>query len=229
MAEPSLQHIDNRPLRERITDLLRDTIVSGEMRPGQPLIETELAAQLGVSRAPLREAMQVLVQDGLVEMIPYRGAIVRTLTTTDIEELYSFRSVLEQFAIRRMMSNGNASTDAETLRALYQSMLAAADANDLRAVNQIDREFHDTLIELARHGLLQQSWRSVSLRVRQAMAIRNRQNSDLKQVAYNHLPIIEAIATGEETQALALIDRHIASTGDLLAEWWEETEQDDSH
>jgi DNA-binding GntR family transcriptional regulator len=59
------------------------------------------------------------------------------------------------------------------------------------------------------------------------MAIRNRQNSDLKQVAYNHLPIIEAIATGDETQALALIDRHIASTGDLLAEWWE-TETEDS-
>jgi DNA-binding GntR family transcriptional regulator len=226
MAEPSLQHIDNRPLRERITDLLRDTIVSGEMRPGQPLIETELAAQLGVSRAPLREAMQVLVQDGLVEMIPYRGAIVRKLTRTDIEELYSFRSVLEQFAVRRILCSGHAQSDAEALRGLYDSMLAAADANDLRAVNQIDREFHDTLIELARHGLLQQSWHSVSLRVRQAMAIRNRQNSDLKQVAYNHLPIIEAIAAGEETRALALIDRHIASTGDLLAEWWEETEQE---
>jgi DNA-binding GntR family transcriptional regulator len=207
--------------------LLRDAIVSGEMRPGQPLIETELAAQLGVSRAPLREAMQILVQDGLVEMIPYRGAIVRNLTRTDIEELYSFRSVLEQFAIRRIMGNGAAAADAETLRVLYHAMLTAADSGDLRALNQIDREFHDTLIELSRHGLLQQSWRSVSLRVRQAMAIRNRQNSDLKQVAYNHLPIIEAIATGDETQALALIDRHIASTGDLLAEWWE-TETEDS-
>lgn len=228
MAEPSLHHIDNRPLRERITDLLRDAIVSGEMRPGQPLIETELAAQLGVSRAPLREAMQVLVQDGLVEMIPYRGAIVRKLSSVDIEELYSFRSVLEQFAIRRILSNGDGVADVAILRGLYQSMLAAADENDLRAVNQIDREFHDTLIDLARHGLLHQSWRSVALRVRQAMAIRNRQNSDLKQVAYNHLPIIEAIAAGDETLALALIDRHIASTGDLLAEWWEETEQEDS-
>lgn len=228
MAEPSLHHIDNRPLRERITDLLRDAIVSGEMRPGQPLIETELAAQLGVSRAPLREAMQVLVQDGLVEMIPYRGAIVRKLSSVDIEELYSFRSVLEQFAIRRILSNGDGTADVAVLRGLYQSMLEAADENDLRMVNQIDREFHDTLIDLARHGLLNQSWRSVALRVRQAMAIRNRQNSDLKQVAYNHLPIIEAIAAGDETLALALIDRHIASTGDLLAEWWEETEQEDS-
>jgi DNA-binding GntR family transcriptional regulator len=135
--------------------------------------------------------------------------------------------VLEQFAIRRIMGNGAAAADAETLRVLYHAMLTAADSGDLRALNQIDREFHDTLIELSRHGLLQQSWRSVSLRVRQAMAIRNRQNSDLKQVAYNHLPIIEAIATGDETQALALIDRHIASTGDLLAEWWE-TETEDS-
>lgn len=225
MAEPSLQHIDNRSLRERITDLLREAIVTGEMRPGQPLIETELAARMGVSRAPLREAMQVLAQDGLVDMVPYHGAIVHKLTRTDIEELYSFRSVLEQFAIQRILSNGEMTDDAERLRALYQAMLEAANAGDLRAVNLIDREFHDTIIELARHGLLNQSWRSVSLRVRQAMAIRNRQNSDLKQIAYNHLPIIEAIAACDEQRALALIERHIASTGDLLVEWWEtETE-----
>ncbi|MFN8378097.1 MAG: GntR family transcriptional regulator [Anaerolineae bacterium] len=83
------------PLRERITDLLRDAIVSGEMRPSQPLIETELAAQLGVSRALLRRSPgQMLVQDGLVESVPYKGTIGK-LTHTDIIELYSFRNVLE--------------------------------------------------------------------------------------------------------------------------------------
>ena len=170
----------------------------------------------------------MLVQDGLVEIVPYRGTIVRKLTHTDIVELYSFRSALEQFAIRRIMSDGEPAADAETLRGHYYAMLAAADAGDLRKVNEIDRDFHDSLIELARHGLLHQSWRSVSLRVRQVMAIRNSQNSDLKQVAYNHLPVIDAIATGNEALALALIERHIASTGDLLAEWWEETEQEDA-
>jgi DNA-binding GntR family transcriptional regulator len=227
MAEVTLQQLDNRSLRERITDRLREAIVSGEMRPGQPLIETELATRLGVSRAPLREALQMLVQDGLVESVPYRGTVVRKLTHTDIIELYSFRNVLEQFAIRRIMSEGNPPEDAETLRAVYVDMLAAADAGDLRTVNELDRDFHDALIDLARHGLLHQSWRSVSLRVRQVMAIRNRQNSDLKQVAYNHLPIIEAISSRDEALALALIETHIASTGDLLAEWWEEIEQED--
>jgi DNA-binding GntR family transcriptional regulator len=214
--------IDNRPLRERITDFLREAIVSGELHPGQPLIETELAAQLGVSRAPLREAMQVLVQDGLVEMTPYRGAVVRRLTRTDIEELYSFRSVLEQFAIRRILQNDDHAASADALRACYESLLSAAEAGDLRAVNEIDRQFHDTLIELSRHGLLHQTWRSVTMRVRQVMAHRNRRNSDLKQVAWNHLPIIEAIAAGDETRALALIEAHIASAGDLLAETWED-------
>ncbi len=225
MGDFTNHHIDNRPLRERITEFLRDAIVSGELRPGQPLVETELAAQLGVSRAPLREAMQVLVQDGLVEMIPYRGAVVRKLSRTDIEELYSFRSVLEQFAIRRILQNGAYVADAEVLRAIYVEMLTAAEAGDLRAVNDIDRRFHDTLIDLSRHGLLHQTWRSVSMRVRQVMAHRNRRNSDLKQVAYNHLPIIDAIAACDEARALLLIERHIASAGDLLAESWEiETE-----
>ncbi|HYO89108.1 MAG TPA: GntR family transcriptional regulator [Candidatus Limnocylindrales bacterium] len=226
MSEPAIHHLNNRPLRERITELLRDAIISGEMRPGQPLIETELAAQIGVSRAPLREALQVLVQDGLVEMTPYRGTVVRKLTRTDIEELYSFRSVLEQFAIRRILQNGEQVADAEVLRAIYAAMFSAADAGDLRTINVLDRDFHDTLIDLSRHGLLHQSWRSVSLRVRQVMANRNRYNSDLRQIANNHLPIIEAIAAGDEATALLLMERHIASAGDLLVGLWEtETEE----
>ncbi|MEZ4671421.1 MAG: GntR family transcriptional regulator [Anaerolineae bacterium] len=102
---PLLHQIENRPLRERVLDALRDAIISGELKPGQDLVETELAASLGVSRAPLREALQILSSEGLVETIPYTGTTVKRLTRTDIEELYSLRSVLETFAIRRIIAS----------------------------------------------------------------------------------------------------------------------------
>lgn len=222
MKSPSalLNQIENRPLRERVLDALREAIISGDLKPGQPLIETELAASLGVSRAPLREALQILSSEGLVETIPYTGTSVRHLTRTDIEELYSLRSVLETFAIRRIIAQRNPHL-VEQLRMCFTAMLAAAESGDIKQVNNIDRLFHDTLIELSGHHLLMNSWNVVSMRVRQVMALLNRRNSDLKKIAYNHLPFIEAMEKGDEEKAIALIQKHVAASGELIAEGWE--------
>ncbi|GIV81116.1 MAG: GntR family transcriptional regulator [Anaerolineae bacterium] len=223
---PSLTQITNKPLREQVLDALRDAIIQGEFKPGQPLVETELAAQLGVSRAPIREALQVLNSEGLLETIPYHGTTVRRLTKRDIEELYSLRSVLESFAIRRIIARRNPQ-DVEALREHFRAMLDRAEAGDLKTLNEVDRGFHDTLIRLSDHRLLQTIWNAVALRVRQVMALLNERNTDLKQIAYNHLPIIEAIAAWDEPRALHLIEQHIAATGELIAEGWVDDETGD--
>lgn len=223
MKSPSalLNQIENRPLRERVLDALREAIISGDLKPGQPLTEMELAASLGVSRAPLREALQILSSEGLVETIPYTGTSVRHLTRTDIEELYSLRSVLETFAVRRVITQRNPQ-HVEQLRQCFTAMLGAAESGQIKQVNNIDRLFHDTLIELTGHSLLMNSWSVVSMRVRQVMALLNRRNSDLKQIAYNHLPIIDAIEKEDEDKAIALIQKHVAASGELIAEGWDD-------
>jgi len=200
-------------------DALREAIITGEIKPGQQLVETELAASLGVSRAPLREALQILSAEGLAETIPYHGTTVRRLTKADIEELYSLRSVLETFAIRRVIELHDPQ-HALVLRECFERMLAAAEAGALKQVNQIDREFHDTIIELTGHSLLLTSWSVVSMRVRQVMALLNRRNSDLKRIAYNHVPIIEAIEAGDTEIAVQLMEKHVAASGELIAEGW---------
>lgn len=219
----ALNHIDNKPLRERVMDTLREAIVSGELKPGQPLLENDLAAQLGVSRAPLREAFQILSREGLVETVAYKGTIVSPLSKEAIEELYSLRSVLEQFAIERIIAAQNAD-DITTLRQIFNDMLAAAEGGDLKSVNLIDRKFHDTLIDLSRHQLLAQAWSMVTLRVRQVMALRNRRNSDLTQIAYNHVPILDAIAAKDDSRAKELIQAHVLSARDLIVEMWDDGE-----
>ena len=220
-ASSSLNQINNKPLREQVLDALRDAIVHGELKPGQPIVENELAAQLGVSRAPIREALQILNSEGLLEMIPYHGTTVRALTRSDIEELYGLRSVLEAFAVSRIVTLHNAE-DVQTLRQYYNDMLAQANRGNLKQVNNIDRAFHDTLITLSRHQLLRSTWGAVALRVRQVMALLNERNTDLNQIAYNHLPIIEAIAEWDEAKAVRLIQQHIAATGELVAEGWDD-------
>jgi DNA-binding GntR family transcriptional regulator len=216
-----IQQLNNKPLREQVLDAIRDAIVHGELKPGDVIVEAEIASLLGVSRAPIREAIQILNSEGLLETIPYHGTTVRRLSRADIEELYSLRSVLEVFAVRRIITHDHPD-DVQALRRHFQGMLANADRQNLKRVNEIDRAFHDTLIELSRHSMLISIWGGVSLRVRQVMALLNERNADMKQIAYNHLPIIEAIADRDEERAVILIERHIAATGELIAEGWGE-------
>lgn len=221
-----INHINNKSLREQVLAVLRDAILQGDFKPGQALVETELAAQLGVSRAPLREAIQILNKEGLVETVPYHGTTVRRLHKKDIEELYSLRGALEAFAIARIISMKSHNTVAGELHAIFEEMLAAANTGDLKKVNAVDRDFHDALISQSNHDLLAVTWSGVALRVRQVMALRNRRNSDLKDIAYNHLPIIEAIQLGDEALAIDLIKKHVATSGDLMVDAWNEDSDD---
>lgn len=215
-----LTALQNEPLRKRVLDALREAILSGELKPGQALVETELASDLGVSRAPLREALQQLSAEGLVEAVPYRGAAVRMLHRKDIEELYSLRIALETFAVRRIIE-ANHPEASQRLHSIFDAMLAAAEAQDITMVSKIDRQFHDALIEFSDHTLLQSMWNAVNMRVRQVMALRNRRNSDIRQIAFNHLPIIEAIDKRDLVVATQLLEKHIASAGDLIADGWD--------
>ena len=170
---PTLGLIQNKSLREHVLEVLRNAIVNGELKPGQTLIEADLASQLGISRAPLREAINILNAEGLLETVPYHGTTVTKLARKDIEDLYSIRSLMEGFAVQRLIALGQAEAVAERLRDICADMMAAADEGNLREVNLIDRHFHDTLVASSQNELLVMLWGTVSLRVRQVMSLRN--------------------------------------------------------
>lgn len=215
-----LTEIFNKSLSEQVLDALRAAILDGDLRPGTTLVETDLAARLGVSRAPLREALRILSAEGLVEAVPYHGTKVRALSRADIEEIYSLRAALETFAVQRLIHRQTPDA-VEQLRVHYDAMLAAAQAGDLSKVNEADSAFHRTLITLSGHSLLLTTWNSIYMRVRQVMALLNRANGNLTQVAYTHLAIIDAIACGDEAQAMTEVQQHVAATGRLMVENWE--------
>lgn len=218
---PALQQLKTQSLQEQTLDVIRQAILNGEFKPGYVLTETELSSQLGVSRAPIREAIRILNTEGLVETVPYHGSTVRLLSKKDIHELYSMRMTLETFAVRQIIAQANPDHIVQ-LRNLYTEMEQAGQAKDIKSVNKVDRVFHDELIAMSNHGLLESMWQMVAMRVRQVMALRNRKNSDLTQIARNHIPIIDAIEAGDEALAIRLLEEHIASAGDLMVEGWVE-------
>jgi DNA-binding GntR family transcriptional regulator len=218
MSQPQtsdIARIENVPLRVSVADIIRQAIINGSMRPGSPVVEMALAEQLKVSRAPVREAIQILEADGLIESEPYKGKRVKTLTLKEVEEVYSLREQFEAFAIRRVIER---EVDVSELRHHSEAMFAAAERNDLAALNDADEDFHRTLIRLADHGLVLSFWEHLYLRIRQIMALRNSANRDLRAVAKNHPPIIEAIEKRDMILAISLISDHTRSAAQIAPE-----------
>lgn len=217
----NLNLIDNKPLRERIADMLRESILTAELKPGETIVESALADQFGVSRAPLREALQILNAEGLIEVIPYHKSMVRRLTRADIEELYSLRSTLEAFAIKRIIQN-HETLNLDLLKISCDKMVEAARINDAQTVSVFDHQFHDTLITLSQHNLLISMWSSVSQRVHQVLALRDMRRKDIEVMALSHIPIIDAIEACDLPLATKLIEIHIETASDLIVDIWDE-------
>lgn len=200
-----IEPIENVPLRVQVADRLRSAILSGRLKPGTGLVETALAEQMNVSRAPIREAIQILENDGLVETIAYKGKRVKPLTKREVGETYSLREVFEVMAVKRILENG---APLDALRTHCDEMTAAAKADDFEALVAADEAFHHALIRLADHDLLMASWKNLYLRIHQIMALRNRDERKLEEIAGNHPPIVEALADGDADRAVKLISEH---------------------
>ena len=219
------KQIENKPLRERIADVLRASILQADLKPGDAIVETALAAELGVSRAPLREALQILNTEGLIEIIPYHKTTVRALRRQDIEELYSLRSVLETFAAQQLIDMGSEQAITR-LTEIQQAMVEAADSNSIQDVSKFDHQFHDAIIQASQHNLLIATWGNISLRVRQVLALRDMHRTDIKQMVLSHQPIIDAIAAQNSALAAQRIHQHIAIAGEFVVKVWDQRAAD---
>ena len=157
-ALSSLKPVEDATRRGQIVRTLRDLIVSGQLAPGARLTETDLATRLGVSRAPLREAIRELVDSGLAVSAPYKGLFVRSVTRRDLEELYSLRTVLEQFAFRECWDRRDDAACDELRRRNDDLARAITEAEDPILAIELELTLHSWCYELAEHALLLQTW-----------------------------------------------------------------------
>ncbi|MGH2616552.1 MAG: GntR family transcriptional regulator [Thermomicrobiales bacterium] len=192
MTTSTLTEIRGEPLSAIVLRTLREAIVEGRLAPGEPVVEAQLSRQLGVSRAPLREALRTLENEGLVVSVPWRGAIVAPLTERGVNELQAFRRLLEVFAAEHLLQRDDA--DVASLDALVAEMERCAEASDLDCMNQADVQFHTRIVEMSGNDLLLDVWRSYVSPIRRALALRNRENSDLESIVTMHRNLIAAFA-----------------------------------
>ena len=147
--DPAVGPISRTTLSGQVTERLRDGILAGLYSQGEQLNEAELARRFGVSRGPLREAMQRLIQDGLLENRPHRGVFVPELTDEDLADIYFAREAIETAALRRIMAAGEAACVSRRLSIEVERMVVALRVDDWDTVVEHDLRFHTQLVDSA--------------------------------------------------------------------------------
>ncbi|MBC8077677.1 MAG: GntR family transcriptional regulator [Chloroflexales bacterium] len=223
MAEP-FQPLTGKTLRTSVIDTIRQAILDGSLMPGEQVNQAHIAEKLGISRGPVREALGQLEQEGLIRNVPYKGTYVTEITREYIEELYSMRQVLEEFAIRRATVLIEPDELAE-LHAVVADMKAAADAEDSGRLGQLDIRFHALICQSARHHLLMQTWKALDVGVRRCLALRHRIYSDPRDIVGTHPDILAALEARDADRADELLSVHIQEAGEQLIKVWAANQQ----
>lgn len=147
----------DRTLRANVAEQLKDAIINGDLPPGTKLVESQLSELLGVSRGPLREAIRQLVDQGLIESIPYTGTYVAGISVKAIQELYSFRTELEQFAFK-LIWNSRGDDFRQELQMQLDKLTAAIKNKDCEKTIFEELELHSLVYKYSGHELLQDTW-----------------------------------------------------------------------
>ncbi|GAA2288610.1 GntR family transcriptional regulator [Streptomyces kunmingensis] len=191
-------------VRERVLATLRQDIIGGRLRPGDRLVEREVAERFGVSRVPAREAIRALLAEGFVTFETPRRAVVRTLTRTDVTELYELREALEVYAAGLAAERARRGDLAQLEELLDRAARATREGDD-ETIADINSLFHDRLLAMAGNGLLIGVMQPVDGRLRWL----TRRNEAWSQQLDEHRQLYDAVAAGDPERARAVALGHV--------------------
>jgi DNA-binding GntR family transcriptional regulator len=207
-ARPAPIAVENRTLREQVADHLREEILANRLEPGTELGEVMLAQSLGISRGPLREALGQLAAEGLVTIVPRRGAVVRWLTRQEFLDAYQVREALESLAIKLAVPRLTATERAELRRMCAEMELEAAAGNTERFF-EINHDFHALLVRASGNQKLQELHAQLIAQMSRLLKKSVELRGGVQQSAAEHRGILAAVDAGDPDQAAALLEEHI--------------------
>lgn len=198
---------DNPVLSEFAYNGIKGLITSGEIPPLGRLVETELAARLKVSRAPVREALRSLEHEGIVKSVPRWGSYVRQLTAEELVEVWELREVLDGLACR-LLAKRISPEQVNQLQDLCLRYRSAAESGDEAACDEIDVKFHRCIAQWSGNGRLVKILDVFEV-LSKSVVPTNFAREDLLQIAGGHEALVALLAAGKAAQAENLARRHI--------------------
>ncbi|MFZ5968818.1 MAG: GntR family transcriptional regulator [Bacillota bacterium] len=218
MSISGLGHLklDNyQPLRDVVFDHLRNAILSGDLKPGERLMEVQVAEQLGVSRTPVREAIRKLELEGLVVMMARKGAYVADVSVKDILEVLEVRSVLEGLAAY-LAAERITEEELEELQHITNQFKGYIESGEKEGMIEKDREFHDRIFRSTHNNKLIQIAQGLQEQVQRFRITYFSEYHGSTALPSEHQAIVEAISNREAVQAQKLAYEHIEMLQDTI-------------
>lgn len=198
---------DKQSLSADIAALIKKKIISGELNPGDRIVEISLARELGTSQTPIREAIRQLAGEGVVTIIPNRGPLVHTLSAKDVFELYTYRAVMEGMAIRLAVQNAS-NNDIRHLEQFYEEMTRKLHDDSIESLQEDSGYIHQYIYMLSKHTILLSMFEFISFRIQLVNRIVGRKYSKEREVS-EHKELIEALRKGDPDHAELVMREHI--------------------
>jgi DNA-binding GntR family transcriptional regulator len=198
-------------LGDQVKEYVIDAITSGEFQPGDRVVASTLARQLGVSQAPVREAIRDLVLLGFLETEPFKGPSVRSFSRKELCEVYTVRAALESLAAR-LAAPRLTQEDVRSLQCTLDKMIQAARERDAEEMIRLDNEFHAAILCLSDNSLLNQLWQTLQFGYWTIVTTR-RAEYDLEELARRHEDLLAALKTRNPQKAAMAMQHHIEDLG----------------
>jgi DNA-binding GntR family transcriptional regulator len=214
-VEAAATTLKRQRLHDTVIEHLRHLIVEGMLAPGVKLNERALCEILGISRTPLREALKVLSSEGLVEILPNRGASVFRMSEIEIRETFELMSGLEALAGELACERISASELAE-IKTLHYAMLFCKTQSDLPGYYSRNQAIHDKINAAARNSVLRQTYLTLNRRL-QALRFKSNSNADKwDRAAHDHEEMIKALEGRDGARLSAILRKHLLDKRDAV-------------
>lgn len=217
VSSPTPSRIRRSSLHAEIVEVLRESIIGGQLAAGERLIEVELCARLGVSRTPLREAFKILETEGLVTLQPNRGAFVSRLSAHEVTELFEVVANIErvavELAIERLDDRG-----FKKLMRLHERMMRHYHAGRRRECFQADFDAHNAIVALSGNSLLVATHEGLMVRARRSRYLALFSQHRWDQSMQEHEAIMAELKKRNAARASELMRKHVLETGQVICQ-----------
>lgn len=205
----------HKVLADGIAEDIKNAIIKGEMKPGERIIESQIAKEMDVSRSPLREAIQKLMKKNLLTIIPYKGIYVNILGKKEIEDIYNLRVILEAYAIEKIIEK----KDKKILQILSKKVKNLKDAvkkGQIECLAQKDMEFHHTICLFANNKKLIEIWEGFAEQIEILINLEEKYNKRLEITLREHEELLSLIEQGKIVESQKKIRSHILDSLEFL-------------
>jgi DNA-binding GntR family transcriptional regulator len=203
-----------RTLSDQVASQLREAILRGQLKPGQRIVEHEIAQAMALSRGPVRDALKILQNERLVVQYPHRGAFVAWLTLRDAEEIYSLREALEVLALHNAIKYATDEQVGELSHVINQMTARLQDEYTQTEATDLDLEFHHTLCRISGHGRVLAAWTALRVQVRLLILThRILHPMDFRDNAVDwHRQLADAVRDRNSQRAEEVLHEHLAAS-----------------